>query len=71
MDWTGWGTKEELFAIQGTPHMAVVVCLPGAWTEHVTERIEQAMDAGKGGYYISSHRDNQRGIYSRARSKRE
>ena len=27
----------------------VVVCLPGAWIEHVTERVEKIMGRGKGG----------------------
>ena len=27
----------------------VVVCLPGAWVEHVTERVEKIMGRGKGG----------------------
>ena len=40
----------------------VVVYLPEARIEHVTERIEQVMGAGKGGSVLcSSHRDEQHG----------
>ena len=30
----------------------VVVCLPGARIEHVTERLEQIMGRGNGGYIL-------------------
>ena len=35
----------------------VVVCLPGARIEHVTERVEKIMGRGKGGDHTGTHRD--------------
>ena len=35
----------------------VVVCLPGARIEHVTERVEKITGRGKGGDYTGTHRD--------------
>ena len=58
MDWTGGRTKEELFVggsiVRKTDTRLsrgedVVVCLPGARIEHVTERVEQIMGRGYGG----------------------
>ena len=37
----------------------VVVCLPGARIEHVTERVENVLGHGQGGVYISTCRDEQ------------
>ena len=37
----------------------VVVCLPGARIEHVTERVDQIMGRGNGGFYTGTHRDEQ------------
>ena len=40
----------------------IVVCLPGARIEHVTERVEQVMGTGKEGRIDTSSRgDEQRG----------
>ena len=39
----------------------IVVCLPGARIEHVTERVEQIMGRGNGGsILVYTHRDEQR-----------
>ena len=38
----------------------IVVCLPGARIEHVTERIQRIMGRGHGGTLTGSHRDEQR-----------
>ena len=39
----------------------IVVCLPGARIEHVTERVQRIMGRGNGGIiYTGSHRDEQR-----------